>query len=205
MILGSSPFRFISGSTSFLLRPTRHSSALPEIPGRTKPKPNASAGRSQARHQERGDRRGARGKRQVNKRAGGTLNGSLVPHDLRDQAVDSIRYRTDRGETPTKTILDCRAQLHFRGATSKFHTCQDRYRKANKHNGKIPQIIGAKRGSWPSRIIATLLLEMGCVFPPHRLACPVNRYFQLASTALLIVATHPNTALNDILGPPLHQ
>jgi hypothetical protein len=39
------------------------------------------------------------------KRAWGTLNGRLVPHDTRDQVVDYVRYWTDRAETSAKTIL----------------------------------------------------------------------------------------------------
>ena len=56
-----------------------------------------------------------------------------VPHDVRDQIVDYVRYWTDRAETSAKTLL---AWLEL--GTSKFHSWEDRYGKVNEHNGNVP-------------------------------------------------------------------
>lgn len=62
------------------------------------------------------------------------MKGVWVPHDVRDQIVDYVRYWTERTETPAKQLL---AWLEL--ASSKFHTWKDRYGKVNEHNGKVPR------------------------------------------------------------------
>ena len=57
-----------------------------------------------------------------------------MPHDIRDQIVDYMKYWTDRAEIPCKKLL---AWLELRA--NKYHQWKDRYGKANDHNGKTPR------------------------------------------------------------------
>src|SRR5690606_8161840 len=88
----------------------------------------------QARQQKRSHRRTPGGERQGKKTGWGTLKGRWVPHDVRDQIVDYVRYWSQRAETPAKTLL---AWLDL--PTSKFHNWKTRYGKANEHNGQVPR------------------------------------------------------------------
>jgi putative transposase len=57
-----------------------------------------------------------------------------VAHDVRDQVVDFIGKWSDRAELPAKQMLGW-IELSSR----KYHRWQDRYGKANEHNGLVPR------------------------------------------------------------------
>lgn len=57
-----------------------------------------------------------------------------VAHDIRDQVVDFVRHWSDRAELSAKWMLG-RIELSPR----KYHHWQDRYGKANEHNGLVPR------------------------------------------------------------------
>ena len=59
---------------------------------------------------------------------------SWVAHDIRDQVVDFVGHWSQRAELPTAQLLRW-AELSPR----KYHRWQDRYGKANEHNGKVPR------------------------------------------------------------------
>jgi len=57
-----------------------------------------------------------------------------VAHDIRDQVVDFVRHWSDRAELSAQWML-CRIELSPR----KYHRWQDRFGKANEHNGLVPR------------------------------------------------------------------
>jgi len=57
-----------------------------------------------------------------------------VAHDIRDQVVDFVRHWSDRTELSTPWMLS-RVELSPR----KYHRWQQRYGKANEHNGLVPR------------------------------------------------------------------
>lgn len=59
---------------------------------------------------------------------------SWVAHDIRDQVVDFVRHWSERTELPSKRLLGW-AQLCPR----KYGRWQERYGKANEHNGLVPR------------------------------------------------------------------
>ena len=64
-----------------------------------------SPARSEARQEERGHGRADGGARPAKKRTWGTLKGSWVPHDTRDEVVDFVNHWTERTELPAKRLL----------------------------------------------------------------------------------------------------
>jgi len=57
-----------------------------------------------------------------------------VSHDIRDQVVDFVRHWSDRTELSAKWLL---GQIEL--SPRKYHHWQDRYGKANEHNGLVPR------------------------------------------------------------------
>ncbi len=88
----------------------------------------------QASAQERGRGRVVGGAREAKKSTWETLTGAWLPHDIRDQVVDYVRYWSDRTETPTKQLVQWIGL-----SQSKFYDWRKRYGKANEHNGWIPR------------------------------------------------------------------
>ena len=84
--------------------------------------------------QKRGRGRAAGGARQTKKSTWGALTGAWVPHDIRDQVVDYVRYWSDRTEIPTKQLVQWIGL-----SQSKFYDWRKRYGKVNEHNGWIPR------------------------------------------------------------------
>src|SRR6516225_8827881 len=74
------------------------------------------------------------GARRAKKRHWGTLTGSWVPHDTRDQVVDFVRCWSEKTEIGAGRFigwLDITA--------SKFYDWRERYGKVNEHNGWVPR------------------------------------------------------------------
>jgi transposase-like protein len=64
----------------------------------------------------------------------GTLTGSWVPHDVRDQVVDFVRRWSE------KTEIGVGRFIHWLGVTaSKFYNWRERYGCVNEHNGWVPR------------------------------------------------------------------
>ncbi len=57
-----------------------------------------------------------------------------MPHDVRDNIVDFIRYWSSRVEVPAKTLLGWSGI-----STSKYHDWKRRYGRVNEHNSWIPR------------------------------------------------------------------
>ena len=57
-----------------------------------------------------------------------------VAHDIRDQVVDFVRHWSDRAELSARWMLS-RIELSPR----KYHRWQERFGKANEHNGLVPR------------------------------------------------------------------
>lgn len=62
------------------------------------------------------------------------MNGSWVPHDIRDHVVDYVNRWTERSELPAKQLLKW---LELR--EGKFYDWAKRYGKANEHNAQVPR------------------------------------------------------------------
>ena len=68
------------------------------------------------------------------KKSWGTLTGSWVPHDVRDQVMDFVRCWSEKAEIGVGRFI---AWLGVTG--SKFYDWQQRYGCVNEHNGWIPR------------------------------------------------------------------
>lgn len=62
------------------------------------------------------------------------MKGLWVPHDTRDDIVDYIKYWVNRTEIPA-----CKLRDWLGLSPGKYGTWQNRYGKANEHNGLIPR------------------------------------------------------------------
>jgi len=62
------------------------------------------------------------------------LKGNWVPHDIRDLVVDFVKYWSSQTELPLIRFI-----VWLSISSSKFYNWQQRYGKANEHNGLIPR------------------------------------------------------------------
>ena len=62
------------------------------------------------------------------------MKGIWVPHDVRDEIVDYMKYWHSRTEIPTRQLIDWLGLQ-----ASKYHHWLKRYGKVNEHNGQIPR------------------------------------------------------------------
>ena len=71
----------------------------------------------------------------VKKRTWGTLKGSWVPHDTRDEVVDFVdRWSGEDGASPSACWCS-----GWASALSKFYDWRNRYGKVNEHNARVPR------------------------------------------------------------------
>src|SRR5438309_8268544 len=68
------------------------------------------------------------------KKSWGTLTGSWVPHDTRDQIVDFVRRWSEKTEITAGQFIEW---LNI--TASKFYNWRERYGKVNEHNGWVPR------------------------------------------------------------------
>jgi hypothetical protein len=57
-----------------------------------------------------------------------------VVHDIRDQVVDFVRHRSDRAELLSQCLSGW-----IERSPRQYHRWQERYGKANEHNGLVPR------------------------------------------------------------------
>ena len=86
------------------------------------------------RHKGRGAGGDCRGDGALKKRTWGRLTVKWVAHDIRDAVVDFMAYWSARTELPARRWL---GWLEF--SPRKFERWQERYGKANEHNGLVPR------------------------------------------------------------------
>ena len=89
---------------------------------------------ARAPYQGRGSGRADGGARRAKKRHWGTLTGTWVPHDTRDQIVDFVRRWSEKTEIGAGRFI---GWLDI--TTSKFYDWRERYGKVNEHNGWVPR------------------------------------------------------------------
>ncbi len=82
----------------------------------------------------RGSGRADGGARRAKKRYWGTLTGTWVPHDTRDQIVDFVRRWSEKTEIGAGRLI---GWLDI--TVSKFYDWRGRYGKVNEHNGWVPR------------------------------------------------------------------
>ena len=70
----------------------------------------------------------------LKKRHWGTLTGSWVPHDTRDQIVDFVRRWSEKTEIGAGRFI---GWLDI--TVSKFYDWRERFGKVNEHNGWVPR------------------------------------------------------------------
>ena len=70
----------------------------------------------------------------LKKRTWGTLTGTWVPHDTRDDLIDYVRYWSERAEIPNRRFVSW-----IGISTSKFYDWRKRYGRVNEHNGWVPR------------------------------------------------------------------
>ena len=70
----------------------------------------------------------------LKKRHWGTLTGSWVPHDKRDEIVDFVRRWSEKTEITAGQFIEW---LNI--TASKFYDWRERYGKVNEHNGWVPR------------------------------------------------------------------
>ena len=78
--------------------------------------------------------RAVAGAHRTKKRTWGSLTQRWVPHDVRDQVVDTIRSWSEKTELPLRDILGW-ADIHS-STLNKWIRC---YGNAYEHNGKVPR------------------------------------------------------------------
>lgn len=68
------------------------------------------------------------------KKSWGSLTARWVPHDLRDRAVDFVRYWSERTGLAQKLLV-----IWLGIQPSKYYDWRERDGKMNAHNGKVPR------------------------------------------------------------------
>ena len=109
-----------------------------------------------------------------------------VPHDIRDQLVDFVRYWSQLGE-----ILAIRFIRWLGIAASKFYDWKARYGKVNEHNSWIPRDFWLE--DWEKQAIREFFLE----HPDEGLADPMALLFRLdrVTTPVLFMANDNDGAV----------
>jgi putative transposase len=75
-----------------------------------------------------------------------------VPHDVRDQIIDYVRYWSEKTEIGTGRFIEWLGI-----ASSKFYNWKERYGKVNEHNGWIPRDFWLE--DWEKKAIVDFYLK----------------------------------------------